>query len=135
MVYYAFGKKFAEDNESFLGELQHYLSNAPAVSPITAKIVLREIYERSYGIHDHADARLSPLHLVKLHTKENVSEFSTLYSKMRRFAKLEMASKMQMNVVEFLSMPREFVDFHFRLYADINNQKLKEPDPLFNLDK
>lgn len=93
-----------------------------------AKIVMREIYERSYGIHDHSNARLSPLHLVRMHTKENVSEFSPMYNKIRRFIRMDVGSHVKMSMVDFFNMPTEYVELVFREIAEINAKKLSDTE-------
>jgi hypothetical protein len=135
-VYYRFGKTFEDTpTKSFLDEVDHYLQTAPAVSHITAKLVLREMYEKAFGIHDHADARISPLKLVTLHKKENVSEYSDLYNRHRRYILLDMYKHTGLSVTEFFNQPLELVDLHFRIVSDDSARRLKEPDPLKGLDK
>lgn len=130
MIYGEFAD--VDSTAAALDELGHIIQRAPQQTGITAQLALREVYERNYGIHEYG-ANDSPVDLMRLHPKENTSEWSTGYQRIRRFIWLEIYKETGMNLKDFFDMPREYTDLVFRIVADRSASKIREPDPLKDL--
>ena len=88
---------------------------------ISARLVMLDAYEVTYGIFNHADAALSvsrPLALVAMHDKENVTVHSELYNTIRRFRRYKVSQHFGMSLTEFLSMPTEYCNMILQMLGD-----------------
>jgi len=86
-------------------------------------------YETMYGIYDHDnDPDKNPLALVTLHPKEDVSEYSELYRTINRFAIHKIHEQFGVSLVEFLNLPRDYVQLLFRISTDTAEANQKPID-------
>lgn len=77
------------------------------------QLAMSELYETMFGIYDHrADpSNARPLALVAAHPKENTSLYSPLYRRIDEYMRLKLGESTKMGLMEFLSMPPDFVRY------------------------
>lgn len=127
MVYSDFSN--AESTQNALNELGHLIQHAPHQTGITAQLALREVYERNFGIHEYGPND-SMGDLMRLHPKENTSEWSMSYQRIRKFIWLEIYKETGMSLKEFFELPREYTDLIFREVDARSASRLRDIDPL-----
>jgi len=96
-------------------EIDELLKTVEKIDSISAQIVLREAYEISYYIHDHAYGTNHPWNLVLDRVKENYNEYGTLYRTVQAYHLREIHKRFGYNLTEFLELPREFVELIFKI--------------------
>lgn len=74
------------------------------------EIALRELYEESYGIFDHAAEPDNPLNLMAMHPAEDYTSGSGLYNALRRYRKHGIGEIFHISVIDFVNLPREIVE-------------------------
>lgn len=89
---------------------------------ITAKLILIDAYETTYGIYNHADEAANkgrPLGLIAMHPKEDFSTHSALYNTIRRFKKYKVGNQDNFNIslIEFLQLPKDISDLVLDIMA------------------
>lgn len=110
------------DRSDLPGPIEDILNNTEgSLDSITTQLLLGESYETLYGIMDHNDPNVykdRPLAAVAFHDKEDYTTHSRLYNTIRRFYRQKMGDFTRMNIVQFLNLPREMVEFLFAFAAE-----------------
>lgn len=101
---------------------EELLAKIEKVDSITARLILLDAYETTYGIYNHADEmanRDRPLALIAMHPKEDFSTHSALYNTIRRFRKYKVGhpDNFNMSLTEFLELPKDISDFLMDIMA------------------
>lgn len=87
------------------------LSTAPVADPLTAKIILAEAYDETYGICDHSKTTESDvLKIVAHHPVEDYSKVSARYHYMRRYRESNILKVFGVNYLDFLKLPLDEVE-------------------------
>lgn len=94
------------------------MGSLPKLSPIDVKLVLTEAYETHYGIYNHLAEAIDvtrPLGSVALHETEENSTSSRLYELISLYMEKNLKNTTGLNLMEFLSLPREYVELLLKL--------------------
>lgn len=88
--------------------LLHYV---PKICSTDAQLLMRHHYETKFGIfdHDHGDGKDHPLALVMMREAERTN--GPLFERIERFEERQIYQKFGLNLIEFLSLPREVCEF------------------------
>lgn len=133
VAYGTFGRNLKlPDGTDRFAEYNELLSKVKKVDWVTMQLMLRELYERNFEIHDHGDSRISSLELIKLHPKENNSEFSSLYRTIRQFIKLKVFQVTGQSLDAFLEQPRDICDVIVRTIIEDMARDAPTHDSLLN---
>lgn len=79
------------------------------MNKIEARIVLTELYETRYKIHDHHHDRSRPLASVAMFPSENVVENGMLYDTLEEFGGKNYREIWGLSLAEYLRLPRYMV--------------------------
>jgi hypothetical protein len=72
---------------------------------------LYDLFETHFGIHDHSkSSKTKPLSSVALHECEDNTETSLIYKAVERYTKLKINQLFGLNLIEFLSLPKEYCE-------------------------
>jgi len=72
---------------------------------------LYDLFETHFGIHDHSkSSKTKPLSSVALHECEDNTETSLIYKAIERYTKLKINQLFGLNLIEFLSLPKEYCE-------------------------
>lgn len=70
-----------------------------------------DLFETHFGIHDHSkSSKTKPLSSVALHECEDNTETSLIYKAVERYTKLKINQLFGLNLIEFLSLPKEYCE-------------------------
>ena len=121
MVYSQFGL----DQLTESVELDRLLKVVEKVDSLSAQLLLREAYEISYRIHDHAFGTYHAWNLALNRPKENYCEYGTLYRTVHAYHLREVHKRFGYNLTEFLDLPRELVELIFKICETEGQQDAK----------
>jgi hypothetical protein len=97
------------------------MANLPKLGNVDTQVVMRDLYDISYGIYNHAKAETG-LSSVVMHPYENLSEDSYLNRLMLDYIHYSMFEFFHLNLVEYMEMP-----LHYKYQMKkIARQKLEE---------
>lgn len=104
----------------------------------TREVYLREAYESTFSIFDHDNQMSTPpgYELVFMNDKENMVEHGELYNAIRRYHINKIQDEFGLSLTEFYNLPRDVVDFIFRLLGETRERieaekrKIASTDPL-----
>lgn len=88
--------------------LADLIRRAPTIASSDAQLLLRETYDKSYGIFNHdAVSEARPYSIVAMHWAEDTTSTSPLHACFEEFARKEVPKYFQLSLTEFLKLPRE----------------------------
>ncbi len=88
----------------------------PKLDSIDAQIVMRDLYEKEFGIYDHAKInRNRPLASVAFHPAENINDYSLLEESMRTYISKGIKDKFGLSYTEFLELPLDIIEIMIRI--------------------
>lgn len=97
----------------------------------TSAMLLREAYETDFEICDHRlPENQGPMSLVKLNPKEDMRSYSRMYETLRRYVKYDIRELFGYTPDQFLELPREYVEFFFRLAVEKMESKTNSIDSI-----
>lgn len=101
---------FGEDVD-VQGMFDTLLRYVPKICSTDAQLLVRHHYETKFGIfdHDHGDNKDHPLALVMMQEAERTN--GPLFERIERFEERQIYQKFGLNLIDFLSLPREVVEF------------------------
>lgn len=120
------------------GPVDELLRTMPVgLDSYTIKMLLMEAYETKYGIYNHdAPDPNRPLALIAMHPKEDTRERSPLYETIERYRIFDVYKYYGLNLVEFLSLPRDVVTEIFRqLTASASKESSRMANALKELEE
>ena len=92
-------------------------------------MILREEYETFNRIFNHDDVNVyRPLAMVAMHPKEDPASYSQLYRSIWRYHITKMYEFTHMHVMDFLKMPREYVNLMYKIAETLAEQSGAEID-------
>lgn len=103
------------------GIAEELLAKVKHLDSISARLVLLDAYEVTYGIYNHAVSEPGnerPLALVAMHDKENVTIHSELYNTIRRFRRYKVYQNFGIGFDTFMSLPTEYCTFILEMLGD-----------------
>jgi len=104
----------------FIAEL---IEKAPKMNSVESTLVLRDFYETHYGIYNHLSGSTArPLASVAMHDAEENGRHSSAYEIIKVIAESEVLKHFGMSLIEFLSMPREYVTYMLEVSSAITNK-------------
>jgi hypothetical protein len=108
----------------------------PQTSLIDAKIAFLDIYESRSGIWDHLTdthkKRNRPLASVALHDCESITDGSDLYNVISRYVRNEIYKEIGLNLVDFLNLPSDVVQYLFKTIEESRVKKEKDNEAILN---
>lgn len=105
------------------------MSEIKMIDSMSAQLVMAEAYEQAYKLFDHEqDSGRSPFAVCAMHEKERYAEMSPLHHVFRLFHELKMADDWKIDILTFLSLPREFTDLMFK----ITKARIKTEKPIID---
>lgn len=132
-----FGMRLLDENGNFNpppGQTSEILSLMEAkanVDGFTSSLLLREAYETDFGICDHRlEHNQGPMALIKLNPKEDARSYSRMYETLRRYVKYDIRELFGYTPDQFLELPREYVEFFFRLAVEKMESKTNNIDSI-----
>ena len=99
------------------------------IDSISLKLILGEMYETMYGIHNHDavdEGRYNPLALVSVHPKERIRPYDLTSRIIYRFALWNIKEHFGLSLTEFLNLTRDQTETLFEM-AQHFGQKNAEP--------
>ena len=91
--------------------IKQTLENARRLDWVTAKLLLLDRYESTYGICLHDDVPdHEPLKVSAFHEANSNLKHSSLFSYIDRFEKLKIGTTWGLSLMEFLELPRDIAD-------------------------
>jgi hypothetical protein len=76
------------------------------------QLALRDVYETTYGIHNHMhETEEHALSLVAVREAEDSASGGLLYERIRQYHEREIGKYFKLNVVEFLDLPTDLVTY------------------------
>lgn len=120
--------------------LLDYLRTLPKLNRVDAKIVLGDLYDKTYGIFDHTSVQnRRPLSSVAFHPAEMVNEDSLLEEGMRLYISRNIYEHFKLSWTEFMDLPRDIAQSMLRIadeYNDLKRQSMGQLEQeLSNLNK
>lgn len=101
-----------------------YLAKLPRLDVIDARIVLRDLYEATYGIYRPVSKAIKrPLSSVAFHDAEMVNVDSLLEDSIRTYASRNVKDHFGLSLVEFMELPRDIAQMLLRIGDEINSKK------------
>lgn len=98
-----------------IGQILYSLEKS--LSGLDLEILLRESYEQSYAVFNHNSAQANPLSIVSMHESERYTEGTGLYNLIARYLKHPIKDRFGLDLIDFVSLPREFTEELIRLSA------------------
>jgi hypothetical protein len=84
----------------------------PVLNSSDVQLALRDCYETTYGIHNHAsDSPDQALALVALREVEDSASGGLLYERIRQFEERQVFKHFGLNLVQFLELPTDLVTY------------------------
>lgn len=77
---------------------------------VELKMVLLELYETMYGVHDHMRDTTRPLSTVGFHAAEEINKDSLLEQSMVNYIKKGIKELYGISYIEFLELPHDVVE-------------------------
>lgn len=109
--------KFGLQYDDINPELQRLMRKLDKVDNLTTKLILRENYETAFNVFNHDEYKDSPMALVTAHPKENVTELSALYNRIRRYHLHGIKEISGQSIDSFLGNPKHINDLLFEMAA------------------
>lgn len=110
--------------------LQDYLNKLPKLNRIDAKIVLADLYDKTFSICDHHTVALSrPLSSVAFHDAEKINEDSVLEETMRVYISRHIYENFKLSYLQFMELPRDIAQMVIKIsdeYAQKKSQTMTE---------
>lgn len=110
--------------------LQDYLSKLPKLNRIDAKIVLADLYDKTFSICDHHAVGLSrPLSSVAFHDAEKINEDSVLEETMRVYISRHIYENFKLSYLQFMELPRDIAQMVIKIsdeYAQKKSQTMSD---------
>lgn len=97
------------------------LETAPALSSHDAEIVLRSQYYSIFGLNT-PEMEMEPIGLVMMRDGEDVTGRSLLQERIRMFMREKVKDHSGLNLLEFLSLPRDVLLMVLEEASDINQK-------------
>lgn len=95
------------------------MANIKKMGSIDTQISLRQYYETVFGVFDHpANEASRPMSVVALYDTEENGRTSLLRARIEQYIKSSVNKYTGLNLQEFLSMPREYVQWVFQFCED-----------------
>lgn len=103
-----FGSQIEEDNP-----LKRVMEHAaPIINSSDLQIALRDVYETTFGIHDHThETEADALSLVAMREAEDIGSGGLQYERIRQYHEREVKKYWGLNLVEFLELPTDILTF------------------------
>lgn len=127
-MYESFGLDIEND------ELFELIKDLPKTDILTAKLLLRDTYETTYGIFDH-ETSTHPWDLVLHREKEEVFKYSAYASFIKRYQALDVNSRFGISLSEFLEFDRASVNEIFRICLELASVENAAHESLKNQTK
>lgn len=106
------------DIEAIMGDVMRL---ERSLKPIELQLVLQSRYERVFGIRDHGkDDPENHYPLVAFNYHDDYQAQSPLYELMTRFITERIGHHTNLSLVEFLNLPRHYVEHIFKSCAKVN---------------
>jgi hypothetical protein len=88
----------------------------PVLNSSDVQLALRDCYETTYGIHNHAsDSADQALALVALREVEDSASGGLLYERIRQHRDRQVLKYFGLNLIQFLELPTDLVTFVLEL--------------------
>lgn len=85
---------------------------APILNSSDLQIALRDVYETTFGIHDHSrETEADALSLVAMREAEDIGSGGLQYERIRQYHEREIKKYWGLNLVEFLDLPTDILTF------------------------
>lgn len=107
--------KEGKANTTIADTVAEFLETTADLDGYTLDLVTKGYYKQTFGLTDPSLPDYSPLDIVTMSPKENVSEFSALYMRIERFILLDVNKYTGIPLDQFLTLPREIVELIFRI--------------------
>lgn len=99
-------------------------------NPVYGRLLMDEIYETVYGIHDHIKDK-SPLASVSFHEKEKYLDRFLYEGYLTTFIYRDIGRRLNMSFDEFINRPRYEIEMMVKIINErdrLNQQVMKEVD-------
>lgn len=83
------------------------------------QIIMRECYEKAYGIYNHGSVPEDHFALVKHHASEDAISFSRMRERLEAFVTNKLGAALNMSFTEFLNQPSYLCDFQIEVISSI----------------
>lgn len=116
------------DYSKFLKDSIRILSDVP--NPVYGRLLMDEIYETVYGIHDHTKDK-SPLASVSFHEKEKYLDRFLYEGYLTTFIYRDIGRRLNMSFDEFINRPRYEIEMMVKIINErdkLNQEVMKEVD-------
>lgn len=107
-----------------MGELDSVADEYSGLKGYEIPIILRERYAEKFGIADLGDP-FKPLALVAESPRDGNHLLWPLYNKIRRFQMLEVHKHYGLNLIDFLSLPRDVTEM---ILTELRDEAFKEAE-------
>jgi hypothetical protein len=85
---------------------------APIRNSSDLQLALRDVYETTYGIHNHThETEEHALSLVAMRDAEDSASGGLLYERIRQYGEREIKKYFHLSITEFLDLPTDLVTF------------------------
>lgn len=98
---------FLLDNSNVNKAIETQFKDPTKYSYLEAETILTSIYETTTGIYNHLDVNYNPLASVAVHPSERYLKSSGLYATVKRYTDRGIKDRFDLNIVEYLNLPRE----------------------------
>lgn len=100
------------------------IDTLPQLDAVDAKVVMREMYETRFGIHNHLNKfSKRPLASVAFHGAENTIKDSMLEETLKTYANRNIKDIFGLTVLEFLELPMDVVSLMLDIADQISAKK------------
>jgi hypothetical protein len=83
------------------------IQKLPSLNPVDSRLVLSDVYETSYKLHNHLIKNKSrPLVSIAMHEAEDIDKGGDLEEAIKSFAKRNVKETFGLNFLEYLNQPR-----------------------------
>lgn len=107
------------------------LKSIPKLNCVDGRMVMQELYETEYGIHNHLDPRTRrPLASVAMHPAEDINTGSWLENSFRAYASKGIGDIFKISVFEFMEMPLDIIEMMIRIADEEVSKKSKVVDEI-----
>lgn len=108
------------------------LRNLPQLDSVNGQIVMRDLYETTYGIYDHTRKDRHPFSSVLFNEVEDGSIGSLLEADMESYKKHRIGDIFHLNLLEFLNLPSPVAEM---LIRSASKETGKKNDQLGELER
>jgi hypothetical protein len=85
---------------------------SPIINSSDLQIALRDVYETTFGIHDHShETEADALSLVAMREAEDIGSGGLQYERIRQYHEREVKKYWGLNLVEFLELPTDILTY------------------------